>query len=114
EDGDKILISEACTHHKQDDDIATVKLPRMIEKYTGKKPLYEFSSGNEFPEEISACKLIIHCAGCMLNRREMMRRDHLAREAGVPMTNFGVAMSYMQGILDRCAAPCLSRAPVKK
>jgi len=106
EDGDKILISEGCTHHRQCEDIGTVKLPGMIEKYTGKKPVYEFSSGGGFPDDLSGYKLIIHCGGCMLNNREMIRRDHSARDADIPMTNYGVVMSYMLGILDRCLAPC--------
>ena len=106
EDGDRILISEACTHHRQCDDIGTVKLPRLIEKYTGKKPVYEFSSGSGFPIDLSGYKLIIHCGGCMLNSREMIYRDQAAQKAAVPMTNFGVAISYMQGILERCIAPC--------
>jgi len=102
EDGDKILISEGCTHHRQCDDIGTVKLPRMIEKYTGKKPVYEFSSGTGFPDNLSGYALIIHCGGCMLNSREMIYRNRAAGNAGVPMTNYGVAMSHMQGILERC------------
>jgi len=104
-DGDRILISEGCTHHRQCDDIGTVKLPRMIGEYTGKKPVYEFSSGGGFPDDLSGYKLIIHCGACMLNSREMMYRDNSARNAGVPMTNYGVAISYMLGILDRCLAP---------
>jgi len=104
-DGDKLLIAEGCTHHRQCDDIGTVKLPRMIETYTGKKPVYEFSSGGGFPNDLSGYKLIIHCGACMLNSREMIYREHLARNAGVPMTNYGVAISFMQGILERCVAP---------
>ena len=107
EDGDRILISEGCTHHRQCDDIGTVKLPRMIEKYTGKKPAYEFSSGGGFPDNLSGYKLIIHCGGCMLNYREMTARDHSAQDADIPMTNYGVAISYMQGILERCVAPVM-------
>jgi len=106
-DGERILIAEACTHHRQCDDIATVKLPAMIEKYTGKKPVYEFSSGTGFPGDLSVYKLIIHCGACMLNPREMMYRDRTAQNADIPMTNFGVAISYMQGILERCITPCL-------
>ena len=105
-DGDKILISEACTHHRQCDDIATIKLPMMIEKYTGKKPVYEFTSGTGWPDSFSGIRLIIHCGGCTLNRREMMYRNSASQDANIPMTNFGVAMSYMQGILQRCVAPC--------
>jgi [FeFe] hydrogenase H-cluster maturation GTPase HydF len=102
-DGDRLLISEGCTHHRQCEDIGTVKLPRMIEKHTGTKPVYEFSSGGGFPDDLSGFKLIIHCGGCMLNRREMIYRERLATEANIPITNYGVAMSYMQGILARCA-----------
>jgi len=109
-DGGRVLISEACTHHRQCDDIATVKLPAMIEKHTGKKPAYEFTSGTAFPDDLGGYDLVIHCGGCMLNRREMMYRDNAAKRAGVPMTNFGVAISHMQGILERCVAPCL-RSP---
>ncbi|MCL2009443.1 MAG: [FeFe] hydrogenase H-cluster maturation GTPase HydF [Synergistaceae bacterium] len=107
-DGDKILISEGCTHHKQCDDIGTVKIPRWIEKHishTGAKPVYEFSSGGGFPHDLSNFKMIIHCGGCMLNNREMLYRCRAAEEAGVPMTNYGVAISHMEGILERCIAP---------
>jgi len=104
-DGDKILISEGCTHHRQCGDIGTVKLPMWIEKHTGAKPNYEFSSGGDFPEDLSAYKLIIHCGGCMLNNREMLYRQRMAQKAAVPMTNYGVAISYMQGILERCVSP---------
>jgi len=104
-DNDKILISEGCTHHRQCDDIGTVKILRWIEKHTGSKPKYEFTSGGDFPEDMTAYKLIIHCGGCMLNNREMLYRQHMSQAAGVPMTNFGVAISHMQGILERCIAP---------
>lgn len=100
-DGDKILICEACTHHRQCDDIGTVKLPRWIEKYTGKKPVYEFSSGGGFPENLSGFKLIIHCGGCMLGSREMEYRLKCAEDSGIPMTNYGTAIAYMNGILKR-------------
>jgi len=106
QDGDRILISEGCTHHRQCDDIGTVKFPKWIKQYTQKEPVFEFTSGTEFPNDLSGYKLIIHCGGCMLNSREMIYREHLARKAGVPMTNYGVAISYMQGILDRCLEPC--------
>ena len=104
-DGDKILISEGCTHHRQCGDIGTVKIPRMIEKFTGAKPEYEFSAGGGFPDDLSSFKLVIHCGGCMLNSREMIYREHLAQSADIPITNYGVAISYMLGILDRCIAP---------
>lgn len=100
-DGDKILICEGCTHHRQCDDIGTVKLPRWIEKYTGKKPVYEFSSGGGFPENLSGFKLIIHCGGCMLGSREMEYRLKCAEDSGIPMTNYGTAIAYMNGILKR-------------
>jgi small GTP-binding protein len=99
---DKILIAEGCTHHRQCEDIGTVKIPRLLEKRTGFKLDYEFSSGGGFPENLEDFKLIIHCGGCMQNPREMRFRHRAAREAGVPVTNYGVAISYMQGILERC------------
>ena len=101
-DGDRVLIAEGCTHHRQCGDIGTVKLPQMLEQHTGIKPEYEFSSGGGFPDDLSAFKLIIHCGGCMQNAREMHYRHSAAKEAGVPITNYGIAISYMQGILKRC------------
>ncbi|WP_349947816.1 [FeFe] hydrogenase H-cluster maturation GTPase HydF [Lacrimispora sp. BS-2] len=104
-DGDKILISEGCTHHRQCDDIGTVKLPRWLLQYTGKELLIETSSGREFPEDLSAYKLIIHCGGCMLNEREMDFRRKCASDAGVPFTNYGIGIAYMKGILKRSLKP---------
>ena len=101
-DGSRILICEGCTHHRQDDDIGTVKIPRWIEKHTGSKPVYEFTSGGSFPADISGYNLIIHCGGCMLNNREMAFRHQKAAQSNVPMTNYGVAISHMNGILERC------------
>ncbi len=101
EEGDTILISEGCTHHRQCDDIGTVKLPRWIEKFTGKKINYEFTSGTEFPLELDKYKLIVHCGGCVLNEREMKYRIQCAGDAGVPMTNYGTAIAHMNGILER-------------
>jgi [FeFe] hydrogenase H-cluster maturation GTPase HydF len=100
-DGDKILIAEGCTHHRQCDDIGTVKLPRWIRQYTGKKPAFEFSSGGEFPADLSPYRLIVHCGGCMLNEREMKYRRREAASQGVPMTNFGILVAHTQGILKR-------------
>ncbi|MGN0396052.1 MAG: [FeFe] hydrogenase H-cluster maturation GTPase HydF [Coprococcus sp.] len=100
-DGDKILISEGCTHHRQCDDIGTVKLPGWINKYTGKSVNYEFTSGGGFVDDLSEYRLVIHCGGCMLNEREMLYRQHLAKEQGVPMTNYGIAIAHMNGILNR-------------
>ncbi|MCL1832005.1 MAG: GTP-binding protein [Oscillospiraceae bacterium] len=102
--GDKVMISEGCTHHKQCDDIGTVKLPRMLERHTGVALDYTFTSGGEFPDsaDLAAYKLIIHCGGCVLNGREMRHRQSAAVNAHTPMTNYGVAISHMQGILERC------------
>lgn len=101
EDGDTILISEGCTHHRQCDDIGTVKLPRWIQNHTGKHLNFEFTSGTEFPLELGKYKLIVHCGGCTLNEREMKYRIKCAEDAGIPITNYGTAIAYMQGILER-------------
>jgi predicted GTPase len=101
EDGDKILIAEGCTHHRQCDDIGTVKLPRWIINYTGKTPEFCFCSGGDFPSDFAEYKLIVHCGGCMLNTREMQSRAQMAKRAGVPMTNYGILIACMQGILKR-------------
>lgn len=100
-DGDRILISEGCTHHRQCGDIGTVKLPKMIRSYTGKNFVLEFSSGTGFPENLSGCSLVIHCGGCMLNAAEMKRRAALCAESGVPMTNYGLVIAYTKGIIKR-------------
>ena len=102
---DQILIAEGCTHHRQCEDIGTVKLPRWIEAHIGVKPRVTFVSGGDFPYDLTPYKLIIHCGGCMLNTREMHYREHAAIEANVPMTNYGIAISHMQGILTRAIAP---------
>ena len=101
EDGDVILISEGCTHHRQCDDIGTVKLPRWIREYTGKEIRIETTSGTEFPDELTKYKMIIHCGGCMLNEREMKYRLKCAEDQGVPMTNYGIAIAFIKGILKR-------------
>lgn len=101
QDGDKVLISEGCTHHRQCDDIGSVKIPHWLKSYTGKQLEIEFSSGMEFPEELSEYKLIIHCGGCMLNEREMKYRLKCARDQGIAITNYGTAIAYMQEILTR-------------
>lgn len=100
-DGDKILISEGCTHHRQCEDIGSVKIPRWLKSYTDKQLEIQLSSGMEFPEDLSEYKLIIHCGGCMLNEREMKYRLKCAKDQGVPITNYGTAIAYMQGILKR-------------
>ena len=104
EDGDKILIAEGCTHHRQCEDIGTVKLPKWIRKHTGKELVFETSSGNSFPQDITEYRLIVHCGGCMLNEREMQSRRELADSAGVPFTNYGTVIAYMNGILKRSLA----------
>lgn len=101
EEGDKILISEGCTHHRQCDDIGTVKLPRWLEAYTGKKFNYEFTSGGTFPEDLSPYKVIIHCGGCTLTERELTYRMKCAVDQGVPFTNYGTVIALTQGILAR-------------
>lgn len=104
--GDRVLISEGCTHHRQCGDIGTVKLPNLIKKYTGLKNLeFEWTSGIEFSENLKKYKLIIHCGGCMLNEREMKYRLKCAEDEGVPITNYGTAIAYMNGILKRSLAP---------
>ena len=102
--GDKVLIAEGCTHHRQCEDIGTVKMPAWIRRYTGKKLEFSFVSGTEFPEDVSGYGLIVHCGGCMLNQREMLSRLRYAEDGGVPMTNYGVAIAQMHGILRRSLA----------
>ncbi|MEE0740952.1 MAG: [FeFe] hydrogenase H-cluster maturation GTPase HydF [Emergencia sp.] len=104
QDGDTILISEGCTHHRQCEDIGTVKLPRWIEAFTGKKLHFCFTSGGDFPKDLSSFSLIVHCGGCMLNEREMSNRMTLAEEAGIPFTNYGTLIAQINGILDRSLA----------
>ena len=100
-EGDRVLISEGCTHHRQCKDIGTVKLPGWIENYTGKKLSYSFTSGTEFPEDVSEYALVVHCGGCMLNEKEMKSRLKICTEQGVPVTNYGIAIAQMHGILKR-------------
>ncbi|MBE5943733.1 MAG: [FeFe] hydrogenase H-cluster maturation GTPase HydF [Lachnospiraceae bacterium] len=101
EEGDKILISEGCTHHRQCEDIGTVKLPKWLESYTGKKFTYEFTSGGTFPEDLSPYKVVIHCGGCTLTERELTYRMKCATDQGVPFTNYGTTIALTQGILAR-------------
>lgn len=100
-DGDRVLIAEGCTHHRQCDDIGTVKIPRFLKKYTGKDLVIETASGTGFPEDLTPYALIIHCGGCMLNEREVLRRMRFAGRQGVPVTNYGIAIAKMKGILER-------------
>ena len=101
QDGDTILISEGCTHHRQCGDIGTEKLPAWIRKHSGKDVQFEFTSGTEFPLELEQYSLIVHCGGCMLNEKEMKYRLKCAADAGIPMTNYGTAIAHMNGILDK-------------
>ena len=100
-DGDKVLIAEGCTHHRQCDDIGTVKIPRWLKARTQKDIIIETASGKGFPDDLSPYKLIIHCGGCMLNEKEVSYRRKFAEDSGVPFTNYGTAIAYMQGILKR-------------
>ncbi len=104
-DGDRVLIAEGCTHHRQCDDIGTVKIPRFLKKYTGKSIVIETASGTGFPEDLTPYALVIHCGGCMLNEREVLRRMRFAKRQGVPVTNYGIAIAQMKGILARSVAP---------
>ena len=104
EDGDSVLICEGCTHHRQCEDIGTVKMPAWIKKHTGKDLAFHFTSGTEFPDDLSPYRLIIHCGGCTLNEREMQYRIKCAADSGVPMTNYGTMIAYIHGILARSVA----------
>jgi [FeFe] hydrogenase H-cluster maturation GTPase HydF len=104
ESGERVLIAEGCTHHRQCDDIGTVKLPRWIKNYTGKEIDFAFISGGDFPEDLSPYKLIVHCGACMLNEREMKYRLRCAADQGIPLTNYGTVIAHTQGILRRSVA----------
>lgn len=104
-DGDRILVSEGCTHHRQCEDIGTVKLPNWLLKYTRKDLKFEWSSGREFKEDLSPYAMVIHCGGCMLNEREVKYRMKCAVDQGIPFTNYGIAIAYMKGILQRSIEP---------
>lgn len=104
-DGDMVLIAEACTHHRQDDDIARMKIPRWLMQKTGKDLKFDFVSGGDFPENLKDYSLVIHCGACMLNRREMLHRIRQAVDGGVPIVNYGVFIAYVQDILDRVLQP---------
>ena len=101
QDGDNVLISEGCTHHRQCDDIGTVKLPGWIEQYTKVKPHFSYTSGGEFPQDLAKYKMVIHCGACMLNQREMQSRLKTAQMQHVPMSNYGMVIAYTHGILKR-------------
>ncbi|MBR6414000.1 MAG: [Oscillospiraceae bacterium] len=108
QDGDRVLISEGCTHHRQCNDIGTVKIPGWVRKYTGKNLTFSFTSGGEFPTELQDYALVIHCGGCMLNEAAMRHRMEVAQAAGVPMVNYGVAIAQMHGILKRSLEPFIN------
>lgn len=100
-DGDTVLVSEGCTHHRQCNDIGTVKIPNWVKNHTNKNIKFEFTSGKDFPDDLSKYSLVIHCGGCMLNNREMQYRAGYAKDCGIPMTNYGIAIAHMHGILKR-------------
>jgi [FeFe] hydrogenase H-cluster maturation GTPase HydF len=103
--GDKILIAEACSHHALEDDIGRIKIPRWLRQYVGGDLQIDISSGRDYPDDLKKYKLILHCGACMINRREMLNRLRKAQEAGVPVTNYGVAISFLQGAISRSLAP---------
>ena len=105
QDNDRILIAEGCTHHRQCGDIGTCKIPDWIRNYTGKKPVFEFTSGTEFPDDVSSYKMVVHCGGCMLNEREMKYRIACCHDQGVPITNYGLLIAQVTGILKRSLGP---------
>ena len=105
QDGDTVLIFDGCTHHRQCGDIGTENLPNWIRRFAGKDVQFSFTAGNEFPEDVSKYALVVHCGGCMLNEREMQYRLRHSAERNVPMTNYGIAIAHMHGILDRALAP---------
>ncbi len=103
-DGDRVLIAEGCTHHRQCDDIGTVKLPRWIQEYTGTTPSFTFASGTEFPDDLSPYRLVVHCGACMLREQEVKYRLACCRAQGIPVTNYGILIAYLNGILPRTLA----------
>ena len=105
QDGDRILIAEGCTHHRQCDDIGTFKIPNWIRRYTGKQPEFVFTSGTEFPDDVSGYKLVVHCGGCMLNEKEMKYRIACCQDQHVPITNYGILIAQITGILKRSLEP---------
>ncbi len=104
-DGDKVLISEGCTHHRQCEDIGTVKIPNLIRKRTGANPEFVFTSGTQFPDDVSEFKMVIHCGGCMLTEREVLYRMRCCKDQNIPVTNYGILLAYLNGILKRTIMP---------
>lgn len=105
QNGDKVLIAEGCTHHRQCDDIGTCKIPKLIQEYTGKRPEFSFTSGTEFPDDVTSYKMVVHCGGCMLNEREMKYRIACCKDQNVPITNYGILIAQITGILKRSLEP---------
>ena len=105
QNGDRILIAESCTHHAADDDIGRVKIPRLLKKFTGKELIFEVASGRDYPENVKDYSLVVHCGGCMLNRKEILSRLQKASAAGVPVTNYGMCISCTFGVLERVLSP---------
>ncbi len=103
--GDKVLIAEGCTHHRQCDDIGSVKIPNWIRQHTGIEPEFCFTSGTQFPDDVSEYKMVIHCGGCMLNEREVRYRIRCCEDQGIPVTNYGILIAYLNGILKRTVEP---------
>ena len=103
--GDRVLIAEACSHHALEDDIGRIKIPRWLRQYVGGDLQIDISSGRDYPDDLKKYKLILHCGGCMINRREMLTRLRKAQDARVPVTNYGVAISFLQGVISRSLAP---------
>lgn len=108
-DGDKILVVEGCTHHRKEDDIGRVKIPRWLKQLTGRELSYSYASGTSFPANLTEFALVIHCGGCMLNNREMKHRISRVIEQGVPIVNYGLLISHVAGVLDRAIAPLQSK-----
>lgn len=108
-DGDVVLVSEGCTHHRQCEDIGTVKIPAWIRSFSGAQPEFEFTSGGDFPDDLARYALIVHCGGCMLNAKEMHYRLREAQAQGVPIVNYGMAIAHMHGILERSLKPVMPR-----
>ena len=103
--GARVLVAEACTHHRQADDIGKVQIPRWLRQQVGGDIDFHFSSGPDFPPDLASYELVIHCGGCMINRQEMLTRGLRADEAGVPMVNYGVFLSYVHGVIERALRP---------
>ncbi len=108
-DGDVVLVSEGCTHHRQCGDIGTEKIPRLVRSHCGRDIAFEFSSGNDFPEDLSKYAVVIHCGGCMQTEREMHFRAKCAEDQGIPFTNYGIALAHMNGILERSIRPLVEK-----